>query len=66
MTEASRNTDTSQRRVNRVTGRATAPTTATKEDQLPEWATERWKHRVEAQARRLLKRELRHVGAARR
>jgi hypothetical protein len=31
----------------------------------PEWATEHWKHRVEAEARRRLKHEVHGVGAAR-
>lgn len=67
MTDASRTTDSSQRRkMARVPGRVTDPTTATKRGQLPEWTTERWKQRVEAEARRLLKREVRDVGATRR
>jgi hypothetical protein len=67
VTEANRNTDTSQgRKITRVTARVTAGTKATKQDQRPEWTTERWKQRVEAEARRLLKREVRNLGAARR
>jgi hypothetical protein len=31
----------------------------------PEWATERWKHQVEAEARHRLKHEVRDVGAER-
>lgn len=66
MTEANRNTDTSKRhkftQLTAVTGR----TKATKQDQRPEWTTDRWKQRVEAEARRLLKREVRDVGARRR
>ena len=33
---------------------------------LPEWATERWQHRVEAEARSRLKHDLHDVGAAHR
>ena len=36
-----------------------------KPTQVPEWTTEPWKHRVEAEARNRLKREVRDVGAAR-
>jgi hypothetical protein len=32
----------------------------------PEWTTESWKHRVEAEARKRLKRGVRGVGAKRR
>ena len=32
---------------------------------VPEWATEHWKHQVEAEARRRLKDEVHGVGAAR-
>lgn len=32
---------------------------------LPEWMTERWKHRVEAEARGRLKREVQDVGSHR-
>lgn len=34
--------------------------------QVPEWATERWAHRVEAEARNRLKHDLHDVGAPRR
>jgi len=59
----------------RVSGRITAEVTvaparprkkrraAHKDNQVPEWTTERWKHRVEAEARKLLKQEVRDVGA---
>lgn len=67
MTETHRNTDTSKgRKDTRVTGPVSAGTKATKQGQRPEWTSERWKQRVEAEARRLLKREVRDVGAARR
>jgi hypothetical protein len=67
MGEANRSVDIVRRRkLTRVAGRASARTNATKPDQLPEWTTEGWKHRVEAEARRLLKREVRDVGSARR
>ena len=33
---------------------------------LPEWATERWQHRVEAEARSRLKHDLHDVGATHR
>ena len=33
---------------------------------IPEWATERWQHRVEAEARKRLKRDLHGVGATHR
>lgn len=67
MTEANRTTDTSRRRrITRVAAPVTGSTNAPEQRQLPEWATERWKQRVEAEARRLLKREVRDVGAARR
>jgi hypothetical protein len=35
------------------------------ETAVPEWTTEEWKHRVEAEARHRLKREIRGVGARR-
>jgi hypothetical protein len=37
-----------------------------KDNQGPEWTTERWMHRVEAEARTRLKHEVRDVGALRR
>ena len=33
---------------------------------VPEWTTDRWKHRVEAEARNRLKHDLHDVGATRR
>jgi hypothetical protein len=33
---------------------------------VPEWTTERWRHRVEAEARNRLKHDLHDVGAPRR
>lgn len=41
------------------------PSASGKPTQVPEWTTEPWKHRVEAEARNRLKREVRDVGAAR-
>ena len=67
MTVATRNRRIAPRRmVTRATGRFTGPTKAIKLGQLPEWMTQRWKQRVEAEARRRLKRELRDVGRAHR
>jgi hypothetical protein len=39
--------------------------TAPRKPAVPEWTTEEWKHRVEAEARHRLKREIRGVGARR-
>ena len=67
MTVATRNTRISPRRmVTRAPGQFTTPTKTTKRGQRPEWTTERWAHRVEAEARRQLKHEVRDVGAAHR
>jgi hypothetical protein len=40
-------------------------TTAGTDADMPEWRTERWKHRVEAEARQRLERNIRGVAAAR-
>jgi hypothetical protein len=66
MTDATRNQRISPRRVAGTAGRFTAPERPTRHAGPPEWATARWKHRVEAEARSRLKREVRDVGAARR
>jgi hypothetical protein len=42
------------------------PAQGDKQARLPESATENWKHRVEAEARKRLKREIRDVSAERR
>ncbi len=36
-----------------------------KDEQVPEWMTDTWKRRVEAEARHRLKRNIRDIGAAR-
>jgi hypothetical protein len=42
--------------------RARRPRVETPEAPAPEWQTDHWKHRVEAEARHSLKREIREVG----
>lgn len=44
----------------------TRHSTSAKAENVPEWATERWKHQVEAEARHRLKREVHDLGRARR
>jgi hypothetical protein len=46
-------------------GSATAHPSASVEAALPEWMSEAWKHRVEADARARLKKAIRGVGARR-
>ena len=69
MRDASRNTYTS--RHHRASGLGPAScsfrsTKAHKHVQVPEWATESWKHRVEAEARKRLKHVVRNVARGRR
>jgi hypothetical protein len=51
--------------VSASTRRRTVCATGKKGAVVPEWATEHWKHQVEAEARRRLKDEVHGVGAAR-
>lgn len=66
MTDATRNQRVSPRRVAGATVRFTAAGRPGRLAGPPEWATARWKQRVEAEARSRLKREVRDVGAAHR
>ena len=45
--------------------RQTVATSAGSPSAVPEWMTEAWKHRVEAEARHRLKREIRGVSTRR-
>lgn len=68
MSDAARNHRTLRRRtaiaLSAPARRLPAGSRARKRAETPEWTTERWKHRVEAEARNRLKRDIRHIGAA--
>jgi len=68
MPDVSPNTRTSRRRASGPSPAGRPPRSAKrhKQPQVSEWATQSWKHRVEAEARKRLKHEVRDLGADRR
>jgi len=69
MRDVSHNTRTFRRRKAggpASAGRSARSGKAHKHVQVPEWATESWKHRVEAEARKRLKHRVRDLGTDRR
>jgi hypothetical protein len=67
MGHASRTTRVRRRGVGKPASARPRPRSVARREQLqvPEWETESWKHRVEAEARRSLKQRLGGVGAHR-
>jgi hypothetical protein len=68
MRNASRNTRFRRRQANGPTPARRSPRfgNGRKDARSPEWTTESWKHRVEAEARKRLKRAVGHLGTDRR